>query len=413
MYENLQTSKDAYKAFTVVSPMGLGENKKDQDRARFFEPGQIACVCDGVSSSPDSAKAAELTTTFAPALFSENPHNRMEMLCDLLIAHRQECQATGKINLPQGTPEAMRPMLQKVVESKKAISYQTTLIAAQFITDDHTVFTRTIKCGDSSFFAFSPRGELLTSSLELTSQSDSSKTSGNVYQTLSHDINRIHFGPGYEIFVRLDGPLSEFKGLASDAGIQPEHMSNWIVGSPVDSHLGNQKDTQKFSEVPSFALRLDDRLIIPKYLYGNYLTHGEHQYRILQYSSTIRLASRTGHRPLQASLGTAGSATLVLPDHFYTGAFECYRDTFPLQTQFLLCSDGFYSAFANWSELHEWLKTNATVLGQEDTRQTAMEKLHQRLQATKGDDDISFIWATPKDPETEDERQVNHVNRRC
>ena len=59
-----------YTALTVVSPMMFGDDRKDQDRALWYGPGRIACVCDGVSSSPDSGKAAELVTLMAPVLFN-------------------------------------------------------------------------------------------------------------------------------------------------------------------------------------------------------------------------------------------------------------------------------------------------------------------------------------------------------
>ena len=44
---------------TVVSPMYDGADKKDQDRAVWFPVNQTACVCDGVTSSPFAAEAAE------------------------------------------------------------------------------------------------------------------------------------------------------------------------------------------------------------------------------------------------------------------------------------------------------------------------------------------------------------------
>jgi serine/threonine protein phosphatase PrpC len=100
---------------------------------------------------------------------------------------------------------------------------------------------------------------------------------------------------------------------------------------------------------------------------------------------------------VHAELGGTGSTTLVLPDHFYTGAYECYRDSFPRQTNFLLCSDGLYGAFSNWAELYEWLRLNAAALNSEVTRQTLLEQLHERLNSSKGDDDISLIWVQPRE----------------
>jgi len=408
MKEYLDANSTAYTAVTVVSPMVQGEERKDQDRARWFGPGQTACICDGVSSSPNAVKAAELATSFAPVLFDGNVRDNIRLLCGLFMSLRQECQESMEINMPEGTPESMRPILQKVAQNKKAFSFQTTLIAAQFSADDKTVLTQIVKCGDSAIFAFSPEGELLTSSLTLTSQCNS-KSSNSVHQTSSQSVKRIHFGPGHEILVRVGGPLSEYNGLAPEAGINPEHARNWIVCSPIDSCQDKTANVQNLLEEHSLVLQLDNRLIIPKYLYGKHLTCEGHQYRVLRYSSAIKHVPRSGYPPLRANLGDAGSTTLVLPDHFYTGDLECYRDTFPLQTHFLLCSDGFYRAFPDWSELYMWLKSNSAALAHVDSRQMAVEQIHERLRATKGDDDISFIWVVPKDSQTEGERQVNHV----
>jgi len=383
---------EAYAAIKVVSPKTWDGEKKDQDRARWFEPGQIACVGDGVSSSPNSAKAAEIITQFAPSLFCGNLNDRLEMLCDVLMAQRQECQLQTEINVPEGTPESMRQMLQRVVQSKKAVSFQSTMIAAQFATDERTVFARVIKCGDSALFAFSPDGDLLTSSLSAGSLSQPTKESTHI----SGNAKAILFGPGREILVRINGPLSEHRGLAEQAGIGPEHERNWIVCSPVDSCWHSETDMQNLLEVEPIVLQWNDRLLIPRYLYGQGLTCNGHQYRVLSYSSAIKRISRPGESRVHPGLTDGGSTTLVLPDHFYTGSYECYRDSFPRQTHFLLCSDGFYGAFSNWSELYEWLNENASELSTESMRETILEQLHERLNARKGDDDISFIWVRPR-----------------
>jgi len=390
------STEKGYTATVVVSPLVSGEDKKDQDRARFFEPGQSACLCDGVTSSPDSAKAAELATSFAPTLFQGHVIRRLEVLCALLMAHRQESMAADDVRIPAGTPEAMRRMLQKVVQSKKAESFQTTIIAAQFIVDGHVVVARVIKCGDSALFAFSPEGELLMSSLALVSPGH---LSGGLRESpcrQSRHPKALSFGPEDEILVRIDGPLSEHKSLAQAAGIGPSHVGNWIACTPVDSCHREQTDTPKLTEVKSHVLVPGDRLVVPKFLYGKLLTSAGHQYLILRYSSSIRVISRHSDLTNRECLGGAGSSTLVLPDHFYAGAFDCFTDTFPQQTQFLLCSDGFYGVFAEWHQIHRWLRDNAIALGQKDQQHTVLEQLHAQLNAKKGDDDISFIWLQPR-----------------
>jgi len=53
------TAQDScpYDATVMVSPARLGGEKKDQDRAVWFEQGMAAVVCDGVTSSPCAGEA--------------------------------------------------------------------------------------------------------------------------------------------------------------------------------------------------------------------------------------------------------------------------------------------------------------------------------------------------------------------
>ena len=214
------------------------------------------------------------------------------------------------------------------------------------------------------------------------------------------------FSPGRETLVSVNGSLSEYKALAEQIGIGPEHERNWIVCSPVDSCRHSETESQNLLEVRPIALQRSDRLAIPRYLYGQGLTCEGHQYRVLTYSSAIKRISRSGETRVHAQLGDAGSTTLVLPDHFYTGAYECYRDSVPRHAHFLLCSDGFYGAFSGWPELYEWLRENAAALNSTGVREVILEQLHERLNARKGDDDISFIWVRPK----QDDRSGKEVD---
>jgi hypothetical protein len=122
--------------------------------------------------------------------------------------------------MPEGTPEGLRRLLEKVVQTKKAESFQTTIIAAQFALDGQVVVARVLKCGDSALFAFSPDGELLMSSLALASPGPSAEPLRKQAHRESSHRDPVSFGPGDEILVRIDGPLSEYKSIAQAAGIE-------------------------------------------------------------------------------------------------------------------------------------------------------------------------------------------------
>jgi hypothetical protein len=159
-----------YSAITVVSPMISDGEAKDQDRAQWHAPSQSACICDGVTTSPYSARAAEYVTAFIPSVFSSNPVMRLEMLADILMQYRLETCLEQPVISKEKYSENMQKILIDVIRQNNTTSYQTTLIAAKFGTNDNGVIADIIKCGDSAFFAFSDKGLLLSSSLQFKNQ---------------------------------------------------------------------------------------------------------------------------------------------------------------------------------------------------------------------------------------------------
>jgi serine/threonine protein phosphatase PrpC len=165
----------------------------------------------------------------------------------------------------------------------------------------------------------------------------------------------------------------------------------------VDScHNSNGEDNQSLSELNVLSLKHGDRLLVPQYLYGRQLKSEGLQYRILRYSSTIRPVFSGNSVASTSSFDEHGSVTMVLPDHFYCGNFDCFKDRFPAGTNFILCSDGFYGSFSDWQQLWAWLQENAKGLVEDNKRKAILEQLHVTLNAKGGDDDISFIWVQPR-----------------
>jgi len=382
----------SYQALTITSGMIFGDDKECQDRARFFEPGLIACVSDGVSSSPYAARAAELVTEWMPVVFNgANTHERLVMLCDLLIARRKEAQGSNEILcLPKGMSQAMQKMLRTVTQEKQEVSFQTTLVAAQFAVENHAVRAHIIKCGDSAFFAFSADGDLLSSSL------GSQKTAEG---PASHPRTKsVHFGPGDKILVRVEAPLAEYQDLVKTSGIQQRHLNNWLVCRPIDSCQADPDLIEpRQMELQTLTLSLEDCLLVPKYLYGQELSCSDrHPYRFLHYSSAIRPVYARHSSPSIHQFPDRNASTLVLPDHFYSGWFDAYHDQFPPMTHFILCSDGFYESFSRPADLWTWLQRHANCLTDPGKKAAVLEDLHRQLHSRGGDDDISFVWVHPR-----------------
>jgi len=371
--------------------MMLGEEPKNQERARFCEPDQVACAADGVSASPNAAEAAELAISLAPGLFKGNTMERLGMFCDLLETLRQECQQ-NEVSIPESVPEAMRPMLQRVIQEKRVYSYQTTLVTTQFTCDEQDVTTRTVKCGDSAFLAFSPKSGPLSTFVKPKWGNHKNGDHRHYTGLLSHGVR---FGPGDEILVRVEGCLSQYDSLAKRTGIQEKHRPNWLVCIPV--HASDTRASSAIHKTEhTLLLGPSDRLLVPKYLWGRLLESKGEQYRVLRYASSIRSVYSGGTNTSTGRFGRGTSTTTVLPDHFHCGHFDYLEDRFPLRTNFVLCSDGFYSCFAEADELWAWLQDHAKALLDLEERKSLLKRLHHRLDDTEGDDDISFVWVYPK-----------------
>lgn len=381
-----------YTATVVVSPMMLGDEPKNQDRARWYEPDQIAVDADGVTTSPDSDKAAELAINLGPGLFRGNAKERVGMLCDTLMTHRHESQKKD-VSIPEDVPKAMRPMLQKAIQAKMEHSYQTTLVASQFTCDGQGVDARILSCGDSGFFAFSPESGLLFSSVRSKWINCRAKDTSHQIGLVSHGIR---FGPGDEIVVKIEGRLSRYRSLAKRTNLKEQFRQNWLVCKPMEVSQISSSATCQATEFRTLFLGTNDRLLIPRYLWGREWESKGEQYRLLRYASAIKLFASDGMSDFRGRFGRSSSATRVLPDHFLGGHFDFVKDRFPLGTHFVLCSDGFYSGFHDAEELWTWLQDHAKSLLHENERQPLLKSLHKKLDEKEGDDDISFVWVYPK-----------------
>ena len=257
--------KAKYSVLRVVSPSQLGE-RKNQDRAVFCRPSSDFAVCDGVSSSPYSAKAATLLTLNAQLLLKK-PKKYLPKMVDKLQFYRQRAVEAG-IKVSPSYPEAMQEILLEAGKTKLQKSFQSTMIAAKLSACDDGIRATIICFGDSGFFAVNRQGELLWNNLGLDDS-------------------------------------GSFNGL--------------------------------------------------------------------------------------------GNTTAVLPDHFGSDKGIIIEKQFNSDTEFILCSDGFYQSFEDFSGMHFWLKDNKDRLSEPAARLILFRELHRKLADKCGDDDMSLIWIYRKD----------------
>jgi hypothetical protein len=70
----------------------------------------------------------------------------------------------------------------------------------------------------------------------------------------------------------------------------------------------------------------------------------------------------------------------------------------PSTCQFLLATDGFYTAFSGFEEMSEWLQSRGHRLRDEGDSAILLRDLHTTRAKRASDDDISLLWVTPTPP---------------
>lgn len=371
-------SEGRFIATTVVSPACLAAEQKNQDRARWLPGVRVACVGDGVSSSPYSARAAGLGTLLSPLLFRQTPERALETMAEMLFAKRIEAQYRPIKTSPE-TPPALCEVLREAAKAKLAQAYQTTLVAAAFSLEEGCVAVRFVVCGDSAYFAYSKDGELLTCSLPCASDTVLEGEAGC----------RLRFGPGDELLVKAIGLVAAFPKLARRVGINEAHAHKWIVCLPLDRC--NDRLTQPDNETPEpHGMRPPGvLLVVPSYFVGGGVGRNDHQYFRLPYSKVIR---RIDEPVSHARFSHKSTVTAVLPDHVSLSRWTYCEERMPPEGSVLLASDGFYESFNSPKEMGAWLTLHRHSLRDRSCRDDVMLERHSVLQAKRGDDDMSFVW---------------------
>ncbi len=390
----MSSQETPYDALVVVSPACLTGETKNQDRASWTPSLAIACVSDGVSTSPFAAQGAVLVVDSAPALFLDEhgPQAPIRVISDLLVARRLEAKRSP-LKVAPGTSSALAKMLEDAARDVLEHSFQATLIAASFLRADDTTVANVVCVGDSAFFAFSPDGELLRSSLGADRQGaapDALAVTGGM-----------RFGPGDELLCKILGDASAMPNLAADAGIRPGSAGRWLVCLPIDRCQAPATPTHtdpKPKALPICSLHPGEPFLVPRYMVDMVRDAALPGYCRVRYSTSVRFAG-AAPKATVLTFDEKGSATAVLPDHFYTGQWTHFRESFPDDTHFILCSDGFYTAFADPQDVWGWLRQNRNRLHSDTERPGLMEALHRQLHSRHSDDDMSFVWVYPeKDP---------------
>ncbi len=368
-----------FDAITIQSPMCRDGERKDQDRVCWFAPTLTACVCDGVSTSPFATEAAEIACQFSPTLFrpGHDALRRIEVLADFLITRRLGAQQSQP-TMPNVTP-AMMAMLQDAVKENMTKSYQTTLVTASFVAMDALIDATVIHIGDSGVFVFDKHGATIASSLE-----DPRPSQERTY-TRQRPADPSSFEPGHKHLVRIISKLSTRPELAEPLGIPAASLDNWLICALLDD---GERSQPKALRANRERLNTDDLIVVPRYLAQMPEDSLFRDYCLISCSRQIRHLRSQAPR---ATFESKTNVTAVLPDHVATACTQ-FQDKYPMDSHFVLASDGFYEAFTDPHEMWNWLCDYESDLRDEKRRAIAMSHLHDQLFRTRGDDDISFVW---------------------
>ncbi|MCG8407009.1 MAG: hypothetical protein MI923_17575 [Phycisphaerales bacterium] len=375
-----EAARKIFDALCVVSPYCLGNEEKNQDRVGWYPAVGVASLGDGVTTSARSGEAAETAVNLSPIL-RRNAREGIKAISDLLFTRRLEAQH-APIQLPEHASSTMRPMLEHAAREQLSKSFQTTLVSLCLTPGDENVVVDGVVCGDSAFFVFDADGTLLASSLAC-----------DIPVGDSDDADTMRVCLGDELLIKIVSHLSEHPGLADKAEIRSQHIDRWFVCKVLDKC--NNNGSKKRQGAGSIVLKKDEPILVPGYLVGQYLSPNSGHYPKIWFSETIRLLSTP---PPTTSFNSPGSATAVLPDQVDSKLWREYREQFPLDSHFVLGSDGFYGSFDSPSELWAWLQRHETQLRNQQ-QASVMKALHTQLHAKRNDDDISFVWVYPMNRE--------------
>lgn len=372
-----------YSIIKVNSPSIFGGESKNQDRILYNPQTATCCVCDGTTSSPNSGEAASLVTKMSPLFVNSDIDHCMKTISDLLIAHRNMAIKKG-IKSNVSVSDSMKDWIVTAAKENLKRSFQTTMVCAAFDPMETYTNVKVTTCGDSGFFCVSPEGKLLTTNL--TDIEDKQKNN------VKPAAEMIPFKPGTEIITKVMGQLSEFPDVNEKLDIQS--TDKWLVCRTVCLRSYSKPEFIP-QETSKLWLKPDDLLVVPKYLTSIPKDKKFSDFRILHYSRFIIPLSQAGDMEPEICFDN-GNTTAVLPDHYYTGQWTFFEDRFPTNSNFILCSDGFYRAFEKSAGIWEWLKENEKSLDTRKTKKAVLTELHKKLDRKCGDDDISFIWVKPK-----------------
>lgn len=375
--------ENLYDVNCMVSPSNFEGETKDQDRTVFDSRTCTASLCDGVTSSPHSGKAASIMTNQG-SLILENIDMNLKIVADLLYANRSAALKRGVV-VDSSISASMKEVVQEAAKQSLKHSFQTTLIATRFDVQSSFVSVKCLSCGDSGFFAFSSKGQMMTTNLV-----DLERHPEQYHQPQS---TTIPFSPGCELLTKTMGCLSEFPNLEMYKEIN--NPDKWLLCSAI-CLCDTPVDCGEPNAFPTMYLKPNELLVIPRYLLTKPKDPDHQEFGRLYYSQFIRRLSCPAITNTDIRFDGQGNTTFVLPDHYDSGNWESFEDKFPRDTSFLLCSDGFYRAFLSPSDMWEWLKTNEKGLLNKAKRRKLLKDLHLKLNHTCGDDDISLIWITPK-----------------
>ncbi len=220
-----------FRHWVARSPAVDAEGPKDQDRVAWYPDEAVACLCDGLTSSPRAADAAELVVAKARSLFygSDNP---VATLTQSLFAMRAQAGAES-IQVDPALPEPVRTFVLEAARETLLHSHQTTLVAAAFARGIDRIDVRLVTCGDSALLAYSPDGDLLFASVPVlgdpNSQNQRFAQAGSVTDALpdAATSTRISERPGFPadtVFLMTSDGLTQ----AFDT---PKSLFEWFIGA--------------------------------------------------------------------------------------------------------------------------------------------------------------------------------------
>jgi serine/threonine protein phosphatase PrpC len=215
--------------------------------------------------------------------------------------------------------------------------------------------------------------------------------SAEAAEYVSSNVALLHAEGGVQQIV---SGLNEKRNRLKDSPVNLDHIESQVLKSMFADILREKRELSYQTTFISTCLEIDEN--VPGQLHLRICGCGDSGLFVFTNDGKL-LYNNFDLNDEEDGFEHLSPITKALPDNCDEASIISHSRLFPYGIHLLLCSDGFYDCFDNFSGIFSWLMQNRKCMVQSSCEEELMTQLHFSLSSKKGDDDISFIWLLPAD----------------